>query len=96
MTSPESAGRMKVFGGATFAPGGAQQRTIVAASSQKAAVQALKDAGIPNITLGEFRGYWAVTHNEDELRIALESPLTVFRSSDRWKPNFHPLTRHGG
>lgn len=65
---------LKVFG-ATTTPSrqwGAQTRqvrVIVAATSQRAAVEALNAAGL-RITLGEMRTYWSQTGNDHELAAA--------------------------
>lgn len=58
---------LKVFGGLTF-KGGMQMRTLVAASSQKAA------AKLVGTSLDDFRAYWSVTGNRAEVEAALAQP----------------------
>lgn len=66
---------LKVYGGLTIVHG-QQVRTIVAANSQKAAAE------LAGISLSYLRGYWAVTSNELEMKTAMESPGTVFKSKN--------------
>lgn len=66
-----------VFGGLTFKDG-KQVRCIVAAKTKKRAVELL------GVSLYEFNNYWCDTGNEIELEVALESPETVFISSNHY------------
>ena len=80
---------LKVWGGLTL-KGGKQHRTIVAATSQANAAEAL------GCTLHELRGYWAVTGNKTELGVALAKPGQVFIQSTPNGGVYLPKVRVGG
>lgn len=61
----------KVFGGMTF-HGRKQMRAVVAAPSQKRAAE------LVGISVGQFRQFWGITGNSEEIRVALSRPGTVF------------------
>lgn len=61
----------KVFGGMTF-HGGKQMRAVVAAPTQKRAAE------LVGMSVGEFRQFWSVTRNSEEIQTALSQPGTVF------------------
>lgn len=61
----------KVFGGMTFHDG-KQMRAVVAAPTQKRAAE------LVGMSVGEFRQFWGVTGNSEEIRAALSRPGTVF------------------
>lgn len=77
---------MKVFGG-TF---DGRNRVIVAAKTKKAAHAAI--AQFLHLSYYGFDMYGGETWNETELKVALESPGTVFSSLDR-EMCFRRLTR---
>jgi hypothetical protein len=72
--------KIKVYG-MMFQRGPKQVRTIVAARSQKAAVEALNAAGLP-VSLHLFRTYSAETGNKTELATATEEGV-VYYAPDR-------------
>lgn len=76
---------LKVFGGLTFNKG-KQRRTAIAARSKKAAVDAL------GVSPSYFREYWMETGNDDELKLALSQPGTVFIEMTPYSGNFQPLS----
>jgi len=61
----------KVFGGMTFHDG-KQVRAVVAAPNQKRAAE------LVGMSVGEFRQFWSVTGNSEEISAALSRPGTVF------------------
>lgn len=61
----------KVFGGMTFHDG-KQVRAVVAAPNQKRAAE------LVGMSIGQFRQFWCVTGNSEEIRVALSCPGTVF------------------
>jgi len=63
--------KLKVFGSIT-AINGKRCRTIVAATTQKEAAELI------GISSYEFHTYWCETGNEQELKVALAKPNTVF------------------
>ena len=67
---------LKVYGG-TFHLAGivAQQRVIVAASSQKRVAELL------DVSLYVIQTYFSITGNEYELEVALSEPETIFYKS---------------
>jgi len=72
--------KLKVYAGLTFVRG-KQCRTIVAAPSKKAALEALETVGAGRMSMYEFTNYWSATGNKIELEVALAKPLTVFRAN---------------
>jgi hypothetical protein len=81
--------RMKVFGGLVFR-GKQQVRTIVAATSQAKAAEAV------GATLSGFRDWWVESGNKDELAVALAKPGQVFQASSSMSKDFRPVVRIGG
>jgi len=61
--------KLKLFGGLTCLANKPQSRTIVAASSQRRAVELLQLAG-DNMSLYYFHEYFMYTSNEQEIRIS--------------------------
>lgn len=75
----------KVFGGMTFHDG-KQMRAVVAAPSQKRAAE------LVGMSVGEFRQFWSVTGNSEEIRAALSRPGTVFgKPLTDFKASLEPL-----
>lgn len=75
----------KVFGGMTFHKG-KQVRAVVAAPTQKRAAE------LVGMSVGEFRQFWSVTGNSEEVRVALSQPETVFgRSFTKFDEQFKPF-----
>jgi len=80
--------KLKVFGGNTIGRGGTQYRTIVAAFSRKAALEALIAAGHP-MSMYYMRDYWCETSNIEELAavekfgpgVVLSRPLDDFKAA---------------
>lgn len=64
----------KVFGGMTFHKG-KQVRGVIAAPSQKRAAE------LVGMSIGQFRQYWSVTGNSEEVRAALSHPETLLGRS---------------
>ena len=66
--------RLKVFGSSShwraFQTGG--DRTIIAAESQKRAAEVL------GLSLYEFRQFWGVTRNQEEIETAMAQPEVIF------------------
>jgi hypothetical protein len=77
---------LKVFGGQMHAPGLAQVRTIVAASSKKQAAELL------GVSLSEVSSWWSVTGNPAEL-FALTQPGVVFQATSSLGDDFAPRTK---
>ena len=76
---------MKVYGLTTaMSVDGRMQtcRVIVAAKSQKAAVEAFQEHGMRNMTLNHFRNYGSQTWNPGENEIALSQPGQPFVRAD--------------
>jgi ABC-type xylose transport system substrate-binding protein len=71
--------QQKVFHGLDFV-NGKQVSVVVAASSQRAAVEALRGVGL-NVTVRHVADYWNVTGNKDQCATALAAPGEVFASS---------------
>jgi hypothetical protein len=71
-----------------------QVRVIVAARSQKAAVEALQEAGA-RVTVGFLRTYGAVTGNATEVAVATASPGQVFFAEDRFGSDYLPARNEG-
>jgi hypothetical protein len=80
---------LKVWGGLIFR-GGKQCRTVVAATSQAKAAEAL------GCTLSEIRGWWAETGNKKELEVALAKPGQVFIQATPNGGDYLPKVRIGG
>lgn len=70
---------LKVFSGSGFILG-IQVRGLVAAASQKAAIEALQAVGM-SIGPNAFRSFWTVTGNDADCETALASPGDVFVTS---------------
>lgn len=88
--------RLKVFGGLCSRGSVPQVRTIVAATSQRAACAALKAAG-HHVTLHEFRGYWCETGNAVEIEVATKAPMVVFQTSaNDFRQDFTPVAALDG
>lgn len=83
--------KLKVYAGLTFV-GGKQCRTIVAAPTKKAALEALKVCA-GRMSLYEFNNYWTDTGNKIELEVALAKPLTVFRASGTMNYDFKEVVK---
>jgi hypothetical protein len=77
--------KMKVFGGLVHMGARGQVRTIVAATSQANAAEAVGE------TLNGFRGWWSETGNKDELATALDRPGQVFQASSSRGKDFRPV-----
>ena len=79
---------LKVYGG-TFHLAGivAQQRVIVAASSQKRAAELL------DVSLYVIQTYFSVTGNEYELEVALGEPETIFYKANNYSSRF-PFSKY--
>lgn len=73
---------MKVFGTALFFRQGKQKRAIVAAKSRKEAAKHF------NISSYMLQQYGAVTSNEQEVKLALSEPGTVFISDINYGRNW--------
>lgn len=76
--------KLKVYGGLVM-EGRNQKRTIVAATSQKRAMELLKSKGHP-FSAYEFRGWWGETKNNIELATATEEGVWV--STDNFAMKF--------
>lgn len=72
--------KIKVWG---FYAGSPSRRILVAASSQKAAVEQLHQAGMRDITVGFLRQYAALTGNRDELATATEPGVWRYLDESR-------------
>jgi len=68
---------MKVYGGTFFDWRGVQVRGVIAATRKEAAQKL-------GINQNHFNNYWAETSNNDELRIALDKPGTLFWCENRF------------
>ena len=81
---------LKVFAGLESVRGAKQARVLVAATSQQAAVEALRACGMHTTrrTIGQ---YWSVTGNKRECELALSAPGTVFASSGIDEDDFERL-----
>jgi hypothetical protein len=80
---------LKVWGGLIHMGARGQCRTVVAATSQAKAAEAL------GCTIGEVRGWWSVSGNEDDCRAALSEPGRVFMASSSMGRDFKPVVRMG-
>lgn len=60
-----------------------QARVVVAASSRKAAVEAMRTAGLSNMTAHHLSLYGAVTGNDIEIAVTQDEPGVVFWAEDR-------------
>lgn len=82
--------RLKVFGGLVHVGARGQCRTIVAATSQAKAAEAIGES------VSHLRGWWSATGNTDELAAALPKPGQVFMASSSMGRDFRPVIRIGG
>ena len=82
--------KMKVFGGLVHRGSRGQVRTVVAATSQAKAAEAVGE------NLSAFRGWWSETGNKDELAVAFGKPGQVFMASGSIDRDFRPVVRIGG
>lgn len=80
---------LKVFSGSGFILG-KQVRGLVAATSQKAAIEALQAAGM-SIGPNAFRSFWTATGNEADCETALASPGDVFVTSSTSARDYRPV-----
>jgi hypothetical protein len=78
--------RCKVYGGLSL-KGGKWVRTIVAATSIKAAALAL------NSTVSTVKEYWSVTGNKIECEVALKKPMTVFCATSDFGTDFSEMEK---
>lgn len=86
---------MKVYGITTSLPISGRTttcRVIVAAKSQKAAVEALQEHGMRNMTLNHFRMYGSQTWNPGENEIAMSQPGQPFVKADQSRI-FNPMEK---
>jgi len=81
---------LKVWGGLVHMGARGQCRTVVAATSQAKAAEALR------CTLSELRAWWSVSGNKDDLAAALSAPGQVFMASSSMGRDFRPVVRVGG
>lgn len=82
---------LKVWGGLVhMGISRGQCRTVVAATSQAKAAEAL------GITVSELRGWWSVSGNVGDLAAALSSPGQVFMARSSMGRDFRPVVRIGG
>ena len=82
--------KLKIFGGLSMSRNG-QTRTIIAATSQRAAVDLLNDQMRQWMSLNEFRKYWCETENEAEVAAALSKPNTIMVEIVPRSKQFKPL-----
>ena len=70
-----------------------QVRAVVAAKSQKAAVEAFQAAGLSNLTLHHFRNYGSESANAVEVQVTGSRPGVVFWCPDRFTsvPDYRPV-----
>lgn len=76
--------QLKVFNGFLRGRGKSRVKTIVAASTQKAAAELL------GISISELRRCWLVSENSAELEVALAHPGKVFQASSMYANDFLP------
>ena len=81
---------LKVWGGLVHMGARGQCRTVVAATSQAKAAEAL------HCTISELRGWWSVSGNKDDLAAALSEPGRVFMASSSMGRDFRPVVHIGG
>ncbi len=81
---------LKVWGGLVHMGARGQCRTVVAATSQAKAAEAL------NCTVSELRSWWSVSGNKDDLAAALSEPGRVFMASSSMGRDFRPVVRVDG
>lgn len=81
---------LKVWGGLIHMGARGQCRTVVAATSQAKAAEAL------HCTVSELRSWWSVSGNKDDLAAALSEPGRVFMASSSMGFDFRPVVRIGG
>ena len=81
---------LKVWGGLMLMGSLGQLRTVVAATSQAKAAEAL------GLSLSELRGWWSVTGNKSDLAAAMSEPGRVFMAATRNGGDYVPKVRVGG
>ena len=73
---------LKVYCGCTFI-NGKQVKAIIATTSQKRVAEIIQEP------LSRIRGYWSITGNENQIRIANSKPHTLFHTSmNDWENNY--------
>ncbi len=82
--------KLKVFGGLMHMGSRGQLRTVVAATSQAKAAEAL------HTPLSQFRGWWCETGNKAELAAALSKPGQVFMATTKHREEYVPKVCIGG
>ena len=81
---------LKVWGGLVHMGRRGQLRTVVAATSQAKAAEAL------HCSVSELRGWWSVSGNKDDCEAALSKPGQVFMATSSMGRDFRPVVRIGG